>query len=456
MTADEIIEHTLNAVQQGNYNYYRDDRLIEAGGDEDGTLDFYQVHYYTHFGPDYSPFGHGVGVWELDKPLIVGEFAMVDTYGVPTEDLFITLFQRGYAGALPWSWTDDNFSTPQEMLAGMQSMWDNYRAVVDVDGIGGDWPVVTLTKPERGAVFNEGDEVVLEAEASDNDGSVVLVEFFASDTLKIGEATEAPYTVTWSDIAPNIYTLTAVATDDQGHQRTSNKVRVQIGQPPTVRLEAETARWQGQSGITVQSDPDASRGAYVEMRTNVGAITWTIRNVPEAGNYELRFGYRLSFDRPKHQFINVNGVQVAEMVFDSTLNVWLEEPLSVDLQAGDNEIQMVLSWGWMDVDYMSVPSELLTSVDTNTEVPGRFTLMQNYPNPFNPTTQISYTLPRSENVKLTVFDVLGREVATLVDKKQNAGRYTLSFHGSNLASGVYFYRLRAGNQIHAKRMLMVK
>ena len=89
-------------------------------------------------------------------------------------------------------------------------------------------------------------------------------------------------------------------------------------------------------------------------------------------------------------------------------------------------------------------------------VPTEFAIHQNYPNPFNPTTQINYSLPKSSFVSLKVYDVLGREVATLVNQTQNNGSYNISFNANNLASGVYFYKLEAGDFISIKKMLLVK
>ncbi len=100
---------------------------------------------------------------------------------------------------------------------------------------------------------------------------------------------------------------------------------------------------------------------------------------------------------------------------------------------------------------------IVTHVGENTAVaPNAFMLSQNYPNPFNPTTSISYKLSALSRVTLKVYDVLGREVATLVDGKQNPGAYTAFFDGSRFASGVYFYELRAGSYIVTKKMILVK
>jgi photosystem II stability/assembly factor-like uncharacterized protein len=89
-------------------------------------------------------------------------------------------------------------------------------------------------------------------------------------------------------------------------------------------------------------------------------------------------------------------------------------------------------------------------------IPGTPTLQQNYPNPFNPTTIISYSLPGSIRAVLKVYDVLGREVRTLVDEKQKAGYHNVTFQAADLPSGVYFYRLQAGTYSETKKLLLLK
>jgi hypothetical protein len=95
-------------------------------------------------------------------------------------------------------------------------------------------------------------------------------------------------------------------------------------------------------------------------------------------------------------------------------------------------------------------------IEVNAGVPQTFALEQNYPNPFNPSTAISYQLPVAGNVSLKVFDMLGKEVATLVNARQEAGAYTVNFNANNLSSGVYFYRLQAGNFVQTRKMMLVK
>jgi hypothetical protein len=97
-----------------------------------------------------------------------------------------------------------------------------------------------------------------------------------------------------------------------------------------------------------------------------------------------------------------------------------------------------------------------TSVDRAEGVPTVYELSQNYPNPFNPTTTIRYSLPVSSNVTLSVFDVLGKEVATLVNGNIEAGVHSVQFNGADLSSGIYFYTLRAGSVVENKKMFLIK
>ena len=92
----------------------------------------------------------------------------------------------------------------------------------------------------------------------------------------------------------------------------------------------------------------------------------------------------------------------------------------------------------------------------NTSVPSEYTLAQNYPNPFNPVTEIIYSFPFSSPISLKVYDLLGTEVSTVVDKVQDAGFYTAQFYGSHLSSGVYFYRLTSLENTITKKLILMK
>ncbi|RJP64835.1 MAG: T9SS C-terminal target domain-containing protein [Ignavibacteriales bacterium] len=89
-------------------------------------------------------------------------------------------------------------------------------------------------------------------------------------------------------------------------------------------------------------------------------------------------------------------------------------------------------------------------------LPNEFFLSQNYPNPFNPSTTIRYSIPELSNVSIKVYDVLGREVATLVDEEKPAGNYQVQFNAENLKSGIYFYTLKAREFSQTKKLTLLK
>ncbi len=127
-------------------------------------------------------------------------------------------------------------------------------------------------------------------------------------------------------------------------------------------------------------------------------------------------------------------------------------------------------WATGDVFHITYDNPIVPGVDTYTfKTPGSilaaenesgkvytFALQQNYPNPFNPATKITYSIPKAGHVSMKVFDILGREVLTLVNTEMKAGEYSVDFNASNFASGVYFYKLKAGDKSVVKKMLLLK
>jgi hypothetical protein len=95
-------------------------------------------------------------------------------------------------------------------------------------------------------------------------------------------------------------------------------------------------------------------------------------------------------------------------------------------------------------------------ININNGTPKNYELMQNYPNPFNPETRIRYSITSAVNVKITVYDVLGNAVKSLLNEKQNAGTYEAVFDASQFSSGVYFYKIEAGTFTDTKRMILIR
>ncbi len=93
---------------------------------------------------------------------------------------------------------------------------------------------------------------------------------------------------------------------------------------------------------------------------------------------------------------------------------------------------------------------------TQAEIPKEFRLYSNYPNPFNPVTTIKFDIPKPTMVKLTIYDILGRDISRPIEERLEAGRYILSFDASELTSGTYFYRIEAGEFKDIKKMVLLK
>jgi hypothetical protein len=121
-----------------------------------------------------------------------------------------------------------------------------------------------------------------------------------------------------------------------------------------------------------------------------------------------------------------------------------------------------LSQSWFNKGGIAYTFYLPDSINVPVENPDRnliaddYQLMQNYPNPFNPSTTISFSIPRAGLTKLTVYDILGNEIAVLVNDVLNAGYYTTTFNATSLSSGVYIYRIQTENFVKAKQMILLK
>jgi hypothetical protein len=153
-----------------------------------------------------------------------------------------------------------------------------------------------------------------------------------------------------------------------------------------------------------------------------------------------------------------------EPVYDGSRSNWVKEEISLmNYSSSPIKIRYRLRTdsnttrdGWylddIGVFYYTIPTDVLG----NSEPVYEFSLDQNYPNPFNPNTTLSFVIGHSSFVTLKVYDVLGNEVATLVDGEKPAGSYEVEFDASGLSSGMYFYKLQTGNFVETKKMLLLK
>ena len=141
---------------------------------------------------------------------------------------------------------------------------------------------------------------------------------------------------------------------------------------------------------------------------------------------------------PENPLANLNGLDVN--------GLWI---LSITDHA-NGDTGALNAW-CLDLVYYTLVGGIQT-----VRIPNFYSLQQNYPNPFNPATKITYTIPKAGNVQLKVYDILGREVASLVNEVKQPGVYTVNFNASNYASGIYFYRIQSGDFSAVKKMVLVK
>ena len=212
-------------------------------------------------------------------------------------------------------------------------------------------PKVSLLSPTNGALLPANSIITLSAQATDANGTVANVEFFAGGT-KLGQASAPPYTCSWSNPAAGSYVLWVKATDNDGLTTDSKPIKVTVGSPPAKwRYEAENAAYD--STITVNQDGTAS-GCHALLMQGTGAITWTIANVPANTNYDISIGYQL-LSGEKYQYLSVNGGAAVSIHYDGPGGIWQDKVVTVALNAGANTVTITPYWGWQYFDYLDVP-----------------------------------------------------------------------------------------------------
>jgi Secretion system C-terminal sorting domain len=203
-----------------------------------------------------------------------------------------------------------------------------------------------------------------------------------------------------------------------------------------------------------ESDPDPNH-EWVVYKKDAKIGDYWVHWGPEAGHDSI---YTFVTDTARgailNQVVTVKTLHITDSLLIDYYQEWTEKfGLVYETYEGSN---YYIKGAFIDGVLYGDTTNFTTDVKETAKPLNSFRLYQNYPNPFNPTTKISWQSPVGSWQTLEVYDMLGRVVATLVDEYKPAGKYEVEFDGSHLTSGVYFYRLTAGNYGEVKKMLLLK
>lgn len=258
----------------------------------------------------------------------------------------------------------------------------------------------------------------------------------------------------------------------------NNLVKVPHSESLVFTDQITIAAWINLAHATANQDAIQKYGiALCELRDGNGIVmnilkvndAWTSFAYTENSDYLLNQWHHLAFTYDGTQVINYLDGQ-EDGVFEQTGDIGIptegESNLSIGVNAPWNEFffngmiddvrlyDCALSASEIENLYYGI--ENVIEQDHITTRTGAFELCQNYPNPFNPTTTITYSLVATGKVEIQVFNRLGQKVKTLVNAIQPAGRYNVTFNANQLPSGVYLYRIKAGNFSETKKMILIK
>ncbi len=212
-------------------------------------------------------------------------------------------------------------------------------------------------------------------------------------------------------------------------------------------------------GVDIQACNDPFSNGYNVGWTKTGEwLKYTV-NITSSGTYNVLVNVSAPTTGGKI-ILSLNGSTIGSILdvpatggwqnwqYITIPNVWLPQ--------GTSSLQVRLFFGEFNFSYVKFDLITVDLENENNKLPTEFSLKQNYPNPFNPITHISWQAPISGWQTLKIYDVLGNEVATLVDEYGNAGNYEIDFNASNLPSGIYFYKLNTGNYTDTKKLILLK
>jgi len=345
-------------------------------------------------------------------------------------DVWAQRFYMGYGGYTPQEIAHDYYSLPgfgTDILADVLAMYDNVIAIdgsyptYDITGAIYDWiQTGTVANPKRFLYSSQDIGCGLSAGCAD-------ISFGAGTLWNDYLGVAALANQDFSDDSPHLPPLVPVADDP---------------------VSGWVAAYNAANTTTYHYDSGYEIGftSYIDNITPVdgGNVVVTFTTLDSVGGTEQTVGVRNNGDGFYAAFLSYDYAATNfRSDFDSTQSTDPGYAWGIKVR---NQASEFLEWGGY------------SDIEVDPEVsPRAYRLSQNYPNPFNPTTTIEYSIPNKAKVTLKVFDIRGREVTTLVNKNEIAGRHTVTFDASEFASGVYFYQLTTNdNQALVKKMMLIK
>jgi len=233
---------------------------------------------------------------------------------------------------------------------------------------------------------------------------------------------------------------------------------VTIPDPPLAKGSAEIVEYfkEDWGKITITDNAGRSYTLYAVNDDSPGGGAggnldkYELPPMPPAGMFDIRYGSgRIAEDITSSiQSIEMSGIEHPVRVTVENMSITLKDEtgkkINAELEPGEE----------ITINNKSINKLLINSDEI--VVPIEYALEQNYPNPFNPNTVIKFAVPKESNVNLSIYSVLGELVSTLVNEQMKPGYYEYEFNTSNLASGVYLYRIRTGDFVETKKMVLMK
>ena len=293
-------------------------------------------------------------------------------------------------------------------------------------------PNVNLDISSLDQTYFSGTPVQINASASDLDGYVEIVEFFGDDNL-IGSDSSEPFGIVWENISVGEHTIFVNAVDNDGLVSTSSTFSFEVIQAP----ECTGGPDNGHYTYEFSEDLNNPTITFIPSASHVGDPTcilyYSTSGIPP--------GYYVTPNEPFQ--INASEGEVVQFYYTYSYN---------GLEANTSDNPHSYEIGSCNNSNLNTSIELL---------PKNYTLNQNYPNPFNPITTLKYSLPSRVKVRLTIYDMMGEVVKTLIEEHQNPGYKLVQWDATNsrgypVSAGVYIYNIEAGNFRQSKKMIFLK